>query len=106
MIGVIGLDVDKDVLYLRELMDDLGFDTISKLMRSSNGHARIDQHMQIGIYIALCATRANAMRIPNARDVFHDLANFLFGDSSLIGKSLKSRTEHIECSIQNSDPDN
>ena len=32
MIGVIGLDVDKDVLYLRELMDDLGFDTISKLM--------------------------------------------------------------------------
>ena len=63
MIGVIGLDVDKDVLYLRELMDDLGFDTISKLMRSSNSHARINQHMQIGIYIALCATRANAMRI-------------------------------------------
>ena len=105
MIGVIGLDVDKDVLYLRELMDDLGFDTISKLMRSSNGHARINQYMQIGIYITLRTARTNTMRIPNACDIFYDLANFLFGDSSLIGKSLKSGTEHIECSIQNSDHD-
>ena len=90
MIGVIGLDVDKNVLYLRELMNNLGFNTIGKLMRSSNGHIRIDQHMQIGVHIALGTTRTDAMRISNTSDTLYDLARFLFGDSRFVGKSLKS----------------
>ena len=80
MIGIIGLDVDKDVLYLRELMDNLGFNTIGKLMRSNSAWL---------CYCRLRATRTDAMRISNTSDTLYNLAHLLFRDSRFVGKGLK-----------------